>query len=258
MKERLEGLTTRWLGHPSIFLESVDSTNSWLKKYGDGLPHGAICLTDGQTAGRGRLGRDWYSGKGDALAMSLLFKPREGTELLPIVCGIAVCNALKKLTNQSYKIKWPNDVLFGNLKICGILCESVSTAPSFAVAGIGVNLSQTAETFKREGLPFAGSLLMVSGGVFAPGKVAVQILNELEPLWLILKNSGFDALRERYRKKCITIGRDVRVISPNGDIFLSGKAIDIAPDGCLLVDSGGKTVPVNAGRVSVRGDDGYF
>lgn len=257
MNRELKDLNTRELGRRSVYRECVDSTNSWLKRKGARLPHGTVCWTGCQTDGRGRLGRKWYSGKHESLSISVLFKPLDKTEMLPIICGLAVCQAMNELSDNDFCIKWPNDILCGELKVCGILCESVSGDRGFAVAGIGVNLLQTEETFKREGLTYAGSLHTVSGCAPTLDKTASAIINRLEPLWLTLKNGGLEKLLKQYESKCMTIGREVSVVLPNGDISLKGRAVGIAGDGCLLIDTGGGIVPVNAGQVAVRGPRGY-
>ncbi|MDD3693177.1 MAG: biotin--[acetyl-CoA-carboxylase] ligase [Oscillospiraceae bacterium] len=254
----LSGLTTGELGQTAIYLPRVDSTNLWLKKNGADLPHGAICWTTRQTAGRGRFGREWKSAQNQALSMSLLIKSANNVSLLPLVCGMALCRALDKLANQTFLIKWPNDIICQNRKICGILCESVNAETMFVVAGIGVNLLQTKDTFKLAGLPSAGSVYMVSGRKLRAEETAAAILNELEPLWQTLTDSGFGALRSEYENKCITVGREVCVMTPDGEISFQGTAVGIALDGCLLVKSGENIVPVYAGEVTVRGFDGYI
>ncbi len=254
----LSGLTTGKLGQTAIYLPSADSTNLWLKKNGADLPHGAVCWTTCQTAGRGRFGRKWRSTQNQSLAMSLLIKSTKNISLLPVVCGMALCRALDKLANQTFKIKWPNDIICKNHKICGILCESVNGETTFAVAGIGINLLQTDDTFKQAGLPNAGSVYMISGRELKAEETAAAILNELEPLWLTLTDSGFGALREEYENKCLTVGREVCVMTPDGEISFQGTAVGIALDGCLLVKCDENIVPVYAGEVTVRGFDGYI
>lgn len=254
----LKGLTTTKLGHTAIYLPSVDSTNLWLKKNGANLSHGSICWTTCQTAGRGRFGREWNASQNQTLAMSLLLKTANNISLLPVVCGMAVSRALNKLANRNFFIKWPNDIICSNRKICGILCESVIGETAFAVAGFGINLMQTAESFERMGLPCAGSVSMVSGHELTAEETATEILNELEPLWNTLNNSGFEVLRPEYEKKCMTVGREVCVMTPNGKISYQGTAVGIALDGCLLVKHGENIVPVYAGEVTVRGIDGYI
>ena len=253
----IKGLTARELGKPAYYFESVGSTNTWLKENGAKLPHGTLCWTGYQTSGRGRLGRVWHADAGRSLSMSLLFKPSYSAALLPLICGIAVSQALCMLTGRYYQIKWPNDIICRDLKICGILCENcLLPHGGYAVAGIGINLLQTGEEFKKRGLPNAGSVYMVSGRAPDMEHLVASIINKLEPLWQILNQDGFSALKSQYEKLCITVGREVSVLSPDGRLQRKGLAVGIAEDGSQLVDSGNGPIGVKAGEVSVRGPDG--
>lgn len=259
MTGELRGLTARILGSRIIYLPSVDSTNKYLKENGETLPDGTVCYTGRQVAGRGRLGRSWCAEDGQALAMSLLFKSEEEMPLLPLISGMAVAKALHKICGGNFQIKWPNDIVCGGRKVCGILCEKRwAENVGFLIAGIGVNLCQAAEQFHLVNLPYAASVKMVTGCELDLEDTAAAIINELEPLWLCLRDKGFLPLRAAYEELCVTVGRTIRVLSPDGKVLREGRAAGIADDGCLLVESGGVTVPVNAGEVSVRGMGGYI
>lgn len=259
MRGMLRGLTARELGGRIVYLPSVDSTNRYLKENGDSLPHGTVCYTGWQQAGRGRLGRSWNARDGQALAMSVLFKTDADTAPLPLICGMAVTVALRGLCGGNFQIKWPNDIVCGGYKVCGILCENRwMSGGGFTVAGIGVNLEQSAEEFRLLGLPYAGSVKMVTGSDLDAEVTAAAVINALEPLWFRLKESGFAALRGEYEALCATVGRSVRVLSPDGEVLREGRAAGITEDGRLLVESGGESAAVNAGEVSVRGLEGYL
>ena len=172
----LQGLHTAVLGRRAIYLEETDSTNRYLKEAGESLPHGTLCYTGRRTSGRGRLGRDWTAPDGAALAMSVLLRGAADADWsgLPLVCGIAVAAALDRLAGERagmpFRIKWPNDIICAGRKMCGILCESSQGETGrFAVAGIGVNLTQTEADFRGEGLPHAGSVRMLTGISSIPG-----------------------------------------------------------------------------------------
>ncbi|HHV51403.1 MAG TPA: biotin--[acetyl-CoA-carboxylase] ligase [Clostridiales bacterium] len=252
-------LTAKTLGRPSFYLESVDSTNRWMKENGASLPHGAVCWTGFQTAGRGRLGRSWQTGNGDSLAMSILFKPGFNSSLLPLVCGLGVSKALQKLTSKEFLIKWPNDIICEGHKVCGILCENmVNPSGGFAVAGIGINLLQSERDFKSAGLPHAGSLKMFCGEIPNIAKIAAEVINCIEPLWMEFAEKGFGSIKREYESKCLTLKKEVNVLSVSGRLICSGYAAGISDDGSLLVDSGNGPEPVNAGEVSVRTSNGYI
>lgn len=251
------GLAARTLGRPAVAFASVGSTNAFLKENGAAYPHGTLCWTGRQTAGRGRLGRSWETDAGEALAMSLLFKPA-ALPTLPLAVGLAAAEALEHLTGEEFFVKWPNDLLCGGRKVCGILCEScLDEKGGFTVAGLGVNLLQSDAHFTRAGLPHAGSVAALTGRKLSPEETAAAVVNALEPRWLTLAREGFASLRGAYLARCLTVGRTVRVLSPDGVLRREGLAVGVADDGCLLVDGGAGPEPVNAGEVSVRGADGY-
>ena len=250
----LPGLTTRVLGRTVISLDEVDSTNRYLKERAGELPHGTACLTGCQRAGRGRLGRSWDVPDGQTLALSVLFRTGGDVERLPLLCGLAVSVALEALTGAAFRIKWPNDIICAGRKMCGILCESSQGETGrFAVAGIGVNLTQTEADFREAGLPHAGSVRMLTGISLSLGETAAAILNELEALWDLYAREGFASLRGPYEERCITLGREVRLLSPDGGFLAAGRAAGLAEDGGLIVDTAAGRSIYRSGEVSVRG-----
>ncbi len=256
----LPGLATSKLGTRVLLLDEVDSTNRYLKERAGQLPHGTVCCTDYQNAGRGRLGRTWTAPRAAALALSVLFREEGPAAQLPLLCGIAVANALEALTGASFAIKWPNDIVCSGRKVCGILCESrpVQGGGLAVVAGIGVNLLQDGAWFAEAGLPFGGSVAMLTEKTLSPWETAAAVLNRLEPLWERCRAEGFGALEPAYAARCISLGRQVRALSPAGEVRLEGTAVGIGPDGSLLIDDGRQVQAVAAGETSVRGFDGYI
>lgn len=254
----LPGLTTRAFGRVALCPKRVDSTNRMLKERGGALPHGTVCYTDRQEAGRGRLGRTWVAAPGDALALSLLIKPAEPSPVLPLVCGLAVSRALEGLCGgAAFGVKWPNDIVCAGRKVCGILCETVWIGEGWTVAGIGVNRRQDARDFERAGLAHAGSLRMLTGCEPGGREIAAAVLNELEALWDRLRRDGFAPLRPAYEARCVTIGQEVRVLTPEGAVRLEGRADGVGDDGRLRVLAPDGPHLVDAGEVSVRGARGY-
>jgi len=254
----LHGLTTQHLGRSVTWLPTVDSTNEYIKRKATVLPHGAICVANTQEHGRGRRGRVWETPPGQTLALSVLFKPCADVDCLPLACGLAVTRALTALCGRQFSIKWPNDSICNGAKVCGILCESVIVGTErFAVAGIGVNLTQTAADLARAGLPHAASLAMLTGMAPTPEAVATTVLNQLEPLWQQISSRGFAAIRADYSQHCITLHQSVRVLDADGRLRYEGVADGLTEDGCLLVRTAEEMHVVRAGEVSVRGLAGY-
>lgn len=237
-----------------IYLDEVDSTNSYLKQRCGELASGTVVTAKFQTAGRGRRGHSWNGSEG-MIPLSILFKDAREPETLTARVGLGVCEALESCSGicSQVGIKWPNDIIMENHKVCGILCESIRFGDSFnVICGIGVNISQTEDYFKEAGLPSAASILMLCG--VAPDKDVL--------LRLIAENvtrreaMPFSVCYNDYKSRIINLGREVRIISPNGD--RTAFAEDISPNGFLVCRGEEGTFEVNSGEVSVRGTKGYL
>ena len=248
--------------HWHIF-ETLSSTNSYCKENAASLPHGSIVIARSQTAGRGRRGKAWVDSPPDsALAMSILLKS-EGDEALrgyapvmPLVIGVAVARAVFALSGRACTIKWPNDVLLENKKLCGILCESLVCGDSFClVGGFGVNLTQPRTFFDENGLPHATSIAAETGGLYTREQAADAIAAQLSSALATVQAEGFGPIRDEYAGLCINIGREVDV-SVNG-ARMRALAVGIADNGNLICEAGGSRFTVNAGEASVRGVYGY-
>ena len=241
-----------------IWLYKTDSTNRYLKERRT-LPHGTACATDRQTAGRGRLGRTWDAPAGKTLALSVLL--HIGVQpTLPLVCALVVADVLRERTGADFRWKWPNDIVCGGRKVCGILCESVTEGDRLTmIAGIGVNLTQTEEELTAAGLPHAASVALLCGVELAPQELAQAIVSRLLPTVQTLCGEGFVPFAARYAAGCVTLGKEVCVHDTNGDVRLRGTAEAIDPDGSLLLRTAdGALVRCAEGEVSVRGLYGYL
>ena len=255
----LPGISTKILGKRCIYLEEVDSTNDFLKEHGREMEDGTVVIASEQIAGKGRLGRSWVSSRGEGLYLSVLLKNLAPNirQLLPLICGLAVCKGLSRICQSECALKWSNDVLCGEKKICGILCESrITSESSLAIAGMGVNLKQTAQTLNGSGLLYATSLFADTGKIYDPISIASLIITELEEALDRSADQGWEELREEYKTRCLTIGRQIRVIQNNREII--AKSLDIAQDGSLICEGdGGEIFSVHSGETSVRGIYGY-
>ena len=244
------------------FLQSVDSTNDYLKKLAaEGAPHGTVALSDHQTGGRGRRGRNFLSPPGVGLYLSILLRPEcPPTRLMHLTCaaGTAMCDAIEKSAGFRPGIKWTNDIVYGRKKLGGILTElrlNSQGLVDYAIVGIGINCCQMPQDFPPEIRNVAGSLTMVTGQVVDRFRVAAA---ELDALYVMDRGllTQQEAMLSRYRKDCITIGQEISVV--RGDEVRHGKALDVDEEGALLVlFQDGHTEAVNSGEVSVRGMYGY-
>lgn len=217
-----------------------------------GAPEGLVIAAEAQTAGRGRLGRDWLSVPRAALTFSVLLRPRIVPQAargwLPLLAGVAVVSALAGAAGVDARLKWPNDVLADGGKLAGILAEQSGDA---VVVGIGLNVRGAAADLP---VATATSLEQHGAGQVDRTELLAQILRQLERWYLPWRGTGSgdaDAcgLRQEYLLRCATVGRQVRVRLP-GDRTLEGTATGVDGTGRLLVSQeNGETVAVSAGDV---------
>lgn len=229
-----------------IRLDEVDSTISYLKRRIDELPDGTAVMAEVQTAGRGRRGHGWVS-DGGMLPLSVLLKnpPRPAT--VTLCCGAAVCMALEAAGVRA-GIKWPNDVIVSAHKVCGILCESVCSGDNISVVvGLGVNISQSEDFFRAAGIPHAGSLKQLAG--IEPDKTALA--EDIAERVRTLCAMDFAEVYKLYKPRCVTLGRQVRIIEENTERVAFAR--DIAENGFLVCEDESGLFEVSASEVSVRG-----
>jgi len=234
-------------------LPEAGSTNDVLSARAGGLPDLAVLVTANQTGGRGRLGREWVTPPGTALAISVLLKPvglpPTSYGWFPLLAGLAMSRALGPLVPGGVQVKWPNDVLIDGDKVCGILAELLPGMTGLVI-GAGVNLSQT-----REQLPTDTSTSLALAGAedIDADVVLSAYLIQLSTVYREFLAAGGDpvrsALRDEVVEACHTIGRAVRVHLPAGDDLL-GTAVGIDEDGRLIVESDAGRTAVAAGDVT--------
>jgi len=201
-------------------------------------PDLSVLAAGEQTAGRGRSGRQWQSLPGASLSVSVLVRPKlvaiEHYGWLPILAGLAMTRAVAKLLPTSeVSLKWPNDVLVGDKKICGVLSELLSDA-SGVVIGVGLNLTQS-----QGDLPIANATSLRLEGATVSFEAALEgFLVEFVALYTDFVNHRGDAdasgLRRGASAKCSSIGRRVRVLLP-GEQQIEGKGIELDQSGRILV-----------------------
>jgi BirA family biotin operon repressor/biotin-[acetyl-CoA-carboxylase] ligase len=240
-------------------VESVAQTGSTntdvLLRAQDGVAEGLALVAEEQTAGRGRMGRAWLSPPHAALMFSLLLRPAPVPPArwgwLPLLTGVAVVTAIREVTGVSATLKWPNDVLAAPVpgKLAGILAEAAGDA---VVVGVGLNVSTLPAEFPPPGpgaLP-ATSLFAAGATVLDRELILGAILAAFERRYLAWRDGAGDpaAIRGEYLGWCGTLGRQVRVELPGGQV-LSGEAVDVDSDGRLVVRSSATDVAVAAGDV---------
>lgn len=212
----------------------------------DGVTPGLVIVADHQTAGRGRRGRTWEDRpEGASLLLSVTVAAPDERTLVPLAAGLAVAEALEELGVDA-TLKWPNDVLVGDLKVAGLLAEGHGDG---LVVGIGTNVD-----LRRAPIDGATSVVEhLRVGAEQPDRWEV-LAAELRAMdrWLAeLDDGNEDAVVAAYRARCGTLGRDVRVDLADGTTpVLVGRAVDVTASGALLVErDDGSRVEVTAGDV---------
>ncbi len=270
---------TSFIGKQNIWLDRTDSTNEVIKRLLrdgqtiegelgrlnrmiEGSTHnGLTVVADHQTKGKGRSGREWVDEIGSNIAMSVLLQPGFGSEsisMLTLVSAMAVASMIREKTKLKPFIKWPNDVLVGNRKVCGILTELVVAQGQYCViVGIGVNVNQA--YIPDELTDKATSLLIESEGCipYDRAELVDSILENLERYYNIFGNKGdMTDLMDEYNSQLVNIDKQVKVMDPSEDI--EGIARGIDDKGKLIVQTpDGELHHIYAGEVSVRGLYGY-
>jgi BirA family biotin operon repressor/biotin-[acetyl-CoA-carboxylase] ligase len=242
--------------------ETLPSTNNEARKLAaQGAAEGTVLIADHQTAGRGRLGRSFCSPAAAGIYMSVILRPYcPPAELMHLTCavGVAVCDAVEEVLEVRPGLKWINDLVWEGKKLGGILTElAIDPKTGFvesAIIGIGLNCSESPGDFPPPLDEIACSLSMVTGKSVDRWHVAAGIIEKLYEMHSKLFRRA--ELMDRYRRSCVTLGKEVLVI--RGDVRRPGKALSIGDDGSLLVAyEDGQTEPVNSGEVSIRGMFGY-
>ena len=247
----VETLRETWGVPQLIAFDVVGSTSAVARELAVAdAAHGTTVIAEHQTAGRGRQGREWIDQPGASLLMSVVLRPRQQgapvTQALPLLVGAVCAFAIRATTRVGAGIEWPNDLVVGDRKVGGILCEagSAGVRGDYVIAGIGINVSGVSPTVDPERRP--SSLLAERGAPVDRVGLARELMRGLLPLRadtpltakLLDEIRSLDTLRDRPVR--FGTGRN-------------GIARGILPDGALLVESDGERVEVRSGSVSPVG-----
>ena len=235
-------LKTRVVGRDLRLLEEVDSTNAVaITLARQAARDGTAVVAERQTSGRGRLGRGWFSPRAGNLYCSVIHRPHAGAEdfsarltWIPLAAGLATARAIAAVTPLRPTLKWPNDVLLGDRKVAGILCEATGAPPGecSVVVGIGINVNIGAEDFPDEFRAQATSLAAEAGRSIDRSTLLAELLLQLEIAWDRLSEGARQPLLQDYTDLCSTLGRVVDVILLDG-AGQRGRAARIGMDGSL-------------------------
>jgi hypothetical protein len=246
---------TEFFGKQFIYLEKIDSTNTYAKKIADsGAPEGTVVLAEEQRGGRGRLDRSFLSPFAQGLWFSLIlrpsFSPMEVSKLT-LMAAVAVTKALHRCGLTECGIKWPNDILVHDKKVVGILTELHASAEkiNYVVMGIGINVSLTKKMLPRELKRIVTSFAMENVEALR-ADILKTVLEELEHYYISVSENGFAPIIEEWKVLSCMMNREVEVSAI--DRIFKGKAVGLDEDGNLLVETNKGTERVLAGDVHVR------
>ncbi len=254
--EVLPLLATRRLGRELRYLAETGSTNRDVAALAQaGAQEGVMVVADRQSAGRGRMTRAWFSPPEVNLYVSLLLRPEiepGRAASLPLVVGLAVAEALEQVApGCAPRIKWPNDILSGGRKICGVLCEmqAESDRVRYIIPGLGVNVNLTRAMLPAELRERATSLRIEAGHAFSRAAVLAAILNAFEPLYDCWCADGLEPLLPRLARLDALFGRTIEL--EQGGRRMAGRADGILPDGALRLVTAQGAVPVYSGEAHI-------
>jgi BirA family biotin operon repressor/biotin-[acetyl-CoA-carboxylase] ligase len=250
-------LTTRWVGRPVHYWPAVGSTMDEARRLvqqgsPSSVPEGTMVIADEQTSGRGRLERTWWAPAGSSLLLSLVFRPRlspHQMQRLTMICSLAACDAIASVSGLRAAVKWPNDVLIGGRKVCGILTELELRGQrvDYAIVGMGINVNVEFGAAPAM-VSLATSLSMEAGHPVSRLDLLVALLTDIEGRYEALQAGH--SFEEEWADRMVTLRHYVRVTE--GREEWQGLAVGVDRDGALLLRlPDGTTRRVLAGDVTL-------
>lgn len=257
--EIYDGLATQAFGSSIVYFSSTGSTNDVAKQIAEqGAAEGTLVVAEEQTGGRGRLGRKWVSPQGTGIWMSLILRPQilpQDAPKITLVAALALVKAVRSLTGLQVSIKWPNDVVYQEQKIVGILTEMTGELDrvKYLVVGMGINVNTQQEDFPEELRPIATSIFLQTKQQQSRVALVQGVLKHFEDLYLTFLSGDFASILAEWKANCSTIGKDIRVTGLRQSLV--GKALDVAHDGTLQLQlSDGTITSVVAGDIDSKLD----
>ncbi|MBI5870167.1 MAG: biotin--[acetyl-CoA-carboxylase] ligase [Actinobacteria bacterium] len=252
-------LKTRFVGGRIVHLEETGSTADEARRLiGEKVPEGTVVIAEGQSSGRGRLGRAWQTPPGQAVALSVVLYPSLSptqVPLLSLATGIAVRNAVESVTGgeASPVVKWPNDVYLNGKKIAGVLVEMAAELDQvkWAIDSVGINVNNS--FVDTQLADRATSLAVELGRKFSRRELVAAVLDELERIYLSSRTkAGLETIRRDFERLDLLQGQRIEVATPAGTV--EGIAVGIDAEGRLLVrEPGGGTSALFSGEATLSG-----
>jgi len=247
----VKNLETRFVGQRVIYYPSLASTMEVARlEIQQGAAEGTVIIAGEQSAGRGRKKRTWLSPRGNIALSIILYPSAAYLPCLIMLASLAVVYSIEGVTGLEPRLKWPNDVLINDKKVCGILIESVvrGRKVDYAIIGIGINVNLRLADFP-EISPVATSLSDELGREVSRINIIRHLLIEIEKLYLALPSG--ESVYQQWRDRLVTLGRKVQVSW--GKTRYEGIAESVGRDGSLLLRCpDGSLTRIVAGDVTLR------
>src|SRR3989338_1504111 len=218
-------------GFKIYYFKTLTSTNDEAKRLAKNSIDKIIVIADKQTKGRGRFNREWVSGLG-GLYMTIVLKEKnlDDVRYLTLIAAVSVAKTIKKLTKLNVLVKWPNDVLINDKKICGILTETISGKENYALVGIGLNVHQ--KNFNKNISNKAVSLKIITNKNYNINKIIKIIINNFNSLYKNYKSKNYKKIIGIWKNCSHTLGKMVKVKTISG--VYAGEAVGVDND-CSLI-----------------------
>jgi len=255
-QEVQRGLSTTYIGKEIYYFPELKSTNIIAKEKAlhraEEINEGILIIAERQSAGKGRLGRKWFSPLG-GIWLSIILYPQLPPFYIPritLMTAVAAVKAIKMCTQIEPQIKWPNDILINEKKVCGILTEMSAELDiiNWVVVGIGINTNIDLRDFPEDIQENTISLKEVSGKEISRVKLAQTFLQEFEKYYNKLKRKEFSSILREWKLCSHTLGRKIRV--DMGERIITGEAVDINEEGALVLKKeDGELIKIISGTI---------
>jgi len=249
-------LSTSYIGKKIFYFPELESTMVTAKEKvlhrSEVIDEGTIIITEKQSAGKGRLGRKWFSPAG-GIWLSIILFPQLPPSYIPritLMTAVAIVKAIKIRTQIKSQIKWPNDILIQGEKVCGILTEMSAELDiiNWIVVGVGINVNIDNQEFPEDIREKTTSLKEVLDREVPRVRLVQVFLQEFERYYEKLKRKEFPSILEEWKLYSCTIGREIRINI--GERIISGKAVDISEEGALILKKeNGELIEIISGTI---------
>jgi len=255
-QEIQRGLSTDYIGQKIYYFPELKSTNIIAKEKAlhraEGMNEGTLIITERQSAGKGRLGRKWFSPTG-GIWLSIILYPQLPPFYIPritLMTAVAAVKAIEICTQIKSQIKWPNDILINEKKVCGILTEMSAELDiiNWVVVGIGINANIDLRDFPEDMQANTISLKETSGKEVLRVKLTQTFLQEFEKYYDKLKRKEFPSILEEWKLYSHTLGKKIKV--DMGERIVTGEAVDINEEGALILKKeDGELIKIISGTI---------